>query len=535
MDLALNNQLFDPFLTPATLAMSLWPSGKTRWIPQPHLLHISAKFAHAAMKGDSRNIVSVPPRHGKTLIVTDSGIPWYLEKFPDCNIMFISYNQDFAEEQGMRVKDTIASRPDLFSYRIKSGRDRVDRFETDRGNTVWFGGIDGGLTGKGAHLVIIDDYIKNFAQAASKTERDNMYTKFVANIFTRLEPGCSLFIVATRWWSDDLIGRIIKNLRGWDNTVFPGVYLPTIGGRDGPPDIEARDLIGRKYGEVLFPQRHPISRMNELQEAMNVSSTIFEALIQQTPIDDQTTFTDKAWLKTIPHVDMSGMTLVRAWDMASKQGGGDWTVGTKMGRRGQTRPAYIFNVVRGQLSPMKVEETIRSTAVADGIDCTVILEVEGGSAGAHLFHHYKTNVLPEFTVVGSPAGNKSKVIKAQPFIAAAQSGNIFFVDSAYHPSVELPKWITVYGDEFHAFPPPSGGNDDQIDTGAMGYNHLFKGERVSPTWGRDMEEQILRLRAAGVATGPHYVPGSQIIDPRLDAVFASTVSDKTSLIKGVCW
>lgn len=470
------------------------------------------------------------PTHNSRLI-SEATIPWFLEKFPGKNVMFVAYNGDFAEEWGGKAKDIINARQDLFSFKIRDDRSRVDRFETSSKSTCWFTGINGGQTGKGAHLVIIDDYIKDIEQAMSRGERDKMWDKFIANIWTRLEPGATIIIVATRWWSDDLIGRILKHLKGWENICFPGVYRPLLA--DGRPDLHIRDLLGRKYGEVLFPERYPIERMGELQAAMKVSGTIFEALVQQTPIDDQTNFTDGKWLQVISGAHPEEYTCCRAWDMAATQGGGDYTTGTKMGRKGLTRQAYLFNIIRKQLSPAKVEETIRATAVADGPECTVILEQEPGSQGEQLVAHYKTNVLSDFRVVAVPAGNKSKIIKAQPFIASVESGNVYMVDNtnALHDGAE-PDWMKHFREEFGAFPPSSGGHDDQVDTAAMCYNHLFQTEIKSVAWG----QQVASGSRVAFGLGSYAaIPEDELENVKsLNALFANG-GKHSGIHRGVVW
>lgn len=524
-------RIVDPFTTPATLAMALWPSGQDKWIPRKHLTTASAQVSSAILGGSGRLIISMPPRHGKSRLISEATIPWFLEKFPGKNIMFVAYNGDFAEEWGGKAKDIINARQDLFSFRIRDDRSRVDRFETTRKNTCWFTGINGGQTGKGAHLVIIDDYIKDIEQAMSKTERDKMWDKFLANIWTRLEPNATIIIVATRWWSDDLIGRILKNLKGWTNICFPGVYRPTTG--DGKPDLKSVDLLGRKYGDVLFPERYPIERISELQAAMKVSGTIFEALFQQTPIDDQTNFTDPRWLQVVAGVNPNDYTCCRAWDMAATQGGGDFTTGTKMGRKGLTRQAYIFNVYSKQLSPGQIEQTIRSVAVADGTECTILLEQEPGSQGEQLVHHYKTNVLRDFNVISVPAGNKSKIIKAQPFIASAETGNVYFVDNSVHiPGSDEPDWIKMFRQEFGEFPPSSGGHDDRIDTASMCYNHLFQHEVQAVTWGRDI---VNGPRVAFGLGSYGAIPDDELTElASLDSLFARN-SSSSGVLTGVVW
>lgn len=449
------------------------------WVPQKHLVYASAKIAHAIHKGNGRLIVSMPPRHGKSRLISETTIPWFLEKFPGRNVMLTSYNQDQAEEFGGKAKDLIEERGDLFGYSIRRDRSRVDRFETDSGSNVWFSGINGGQTGKGAHLYVIDDFIKDIEEALSPTHRQKVWLKFLANIYTRLEPGATVIIVATRWHSDDLIGRILSKLKGWEYICFPAIAEGV--------ELEAGgvDALGRKLGDVLFPERYPRWRLDELKEAQH-GTVIFEALFQQKPIDDATVFTDASWLKVaaIGPSDLGAMSCVRAWDFAATQGGGDFTTGTKMGRKSVLPYAFLLNVIRKQLSPAKIEELIRATAIADGIGCEVLLEEEPGSQSKSLIEHYKRNVLPEFKVTAVPAGNKSKLLKAQPMIAAAEAGNVFLcVDTAEATKGASPGWHDTFRREFGAFPPPVGGHDDQVDTASMCYNHLFQLNIISPVWG----------------------------------------------------
>lgn len=515
----IGSNLLDPFLTPATLAAHLWTEGEKAFVPAKHLMYASARIASAVLRQGSRLIISMPPQHGKSTIGTQATIPWFLEKFPGRSMMLVSYNQDFAESWGGKVKDIINSRADLFTTRIRDDRSRVDRFETTSGSICHFLGINSGQTGKDASLIVIDDYIKGIKEAMSQTIRDDIWNSYVANIDSRVQNNTSIIIIATRWWSDDLIGRLLKNSPPgeWEYICMPAF-------------AKANDPLGRAVGDVLFPEKQSRETLLRKKRNAQVAGIIFDALYQQEPIDDQSAFTDGKWLQIGHGMKPEDYHCCRAWDMAATQGGGDYTTGTKMGRKGLTRQAYIFNIIRKQLSPLKVEALIRNTAVADGPECTVLLEQEPGSQGQALVSHYERNVLPEFRVVGVPAGNKSKLLKAQPLIAAVESGNMFMVDN--RSDVEAregeAEWIKSFRDEFDNFPPSQGGHDDQVDTAAICYNYLFSKKASMLAWGQaDEVEESTKVK---VAFG---IGSYSDIDPELDAVFSD--DDSSGLVRGATW
>jgi len=139
--------------------------------PGKHLLFASYKIAHAVRRGNGRICISMPPRHGKSRLVGEAAIPWFLEEFWEKHVILISYNGDKAQEWGRKARDTIKNRRDLFSVNVRDDMARVDRFETDAGSEAHFLGINGGVTGKRGHLVIIDDYIKDITEALSPAFR----------------------------------------------------------------------------------------------------------------------------------------------------------------------------------------------------------------------------------------------------------------------------------------------------------------------------------------------------------------------------
>ena len=463
-------------LTPATFAYKL---SRGSWIPAPHLMYISSRIAKGIAKGNARIIISAPPRHGKSELASVNVPTWIMERFPKKKIILTGYGAELATGFSRRVRDnfTDPANFELLSTRIRADASRVEAFQTTEGGAMFAVGLGGAITGRGAHVLLIDDYIKEIKEALSPTYREYVWNWFTTTAFTRLEPGGSCIIIATRWHSDDLIGRILKHLasENWEYIEIPAVA------RDG-------DLLGREVGEALFPERYPIERLRELQATLG--SIYFQALYQQRPVDETSKVTDGTWLKVIDNFPMDewgNLEFGRVWDLAGTEGGGDYACGTKVAYSKISGNFYIVNVSRRQFSPGKLEKHVQAVATADGLDCPVRIEREPGSSGKAVIEHYQTNVLPAFQVSEMPA-TAAKVVRAQPFLAAAEAGQVFLIKG---------DWNDAFIREFDAF--PSSKHDDQIDTASGGFTWLTGKKIFSASWGRNSAGKSYQQKLAARA------------------------------------
>lgn len=463
-------------LTPATVATKLT---KGAWIAAPWLRYCSTRIAAGIARGGARIIISAPPRHGKTELVAKWTPVWFLENFPQKNVILTGYGAELSEQSGRWVRDKIreyGNEDHILNARIRQDVSKVSAFLTESDGYMFSVGLGGAITGRGAHVLLIDDYIKEIKEALSPTHRDYIWNWFVTTAMTRLEPNASVIIIATRWHSDDLIGRILKQFPGrWENICLPAF-------------AEDNDIIGRAKGEVLFEQRYDHNAISEQQEVLG--SIFFHALYQQGPVDEILKFTDPEWLKVAIELDSDDYKWARIWDIAATEDGGDYSCGTLSGYSKKTAKHVIANIIRKQVSIGDVEDLVRRTAVADGLDTVVGIEQEPGASGKALVTHYQNTVLPEYKVVPIPAV-KSKLIRAQPFLAAAEAGKVFMLDETIAPSVEeakSPRWHEVFKNEFRDF--PAGENDDQVDTAAAGFAFLSGKKILHASWGRKAKDTI---------------------------------------------
>lgn len=167
---------------------------------------------------------------------------------------------------------------------------------------------------------------------------------------------------------------------------------------------------------------------------------------------------ERHWFRVISSAPTTKRKVVRYWDKAATENGGDWTVGAKLSLiDGQW---VIEDVVRGQWSSLQVERVIASTAAADGREVPIRMEQEPGSSGKDIISHYKRNVLVGYNFDGDrPTGDKT--VRAAPMASALESGNMFLVEG---------RWNKDLIDEFTTF--PSGAHDDIVDSCSGAFNHL---------------------------------------------------------------
>ncbi len=183
-----------------------WSKGQ--WYRHPHLDLISDAIS-AIASGPIRLIVSLPPRHGKSSLISQWTPIWFLSNWPDKHIILTSYAADFAATWGRRTKNIILDQGHNLGIQLSDDKTAVSDWELVSGGGMMTAGVGGPITGRGADLLIIDDPIKNHQEASSPVFREHLWEWYRTTARTRLEPDGSIIVVATRWHTDDLIGRLL--------------------------------------------------------------------------------------------------------------------------------------------------------------------------------------------------------------------------------------------------------------------------------------------------------------------------------------
>ncbi len=219
-------------------------------------------------------IVSMPPQHGKSELCSKYLPAWYLGTFPDRRIILTSYEADFAVSWGRKARDLLEQFGSLFGVRVSKRSKAVHRWDLEgREGGMTCAGVGGPITGKGAHLLIIDDPIKNDEEARSSSIRQKQWDWWQSTASTRLRPGALVVVIQTRWHRDDISGRLQREAQE-NGQRWWTVKLPAL--------AEENDVLGRGPGEALWPEVYTAERL----ERVRASHTTYywRSLYQQDPI-----------------------------------------------------------------------------------------------------------------------------------------------------------------------------------------------------------------------------------------------------------
>lgn len=218
-------------------------------------------------------IIEAPPRHGKSVFVSNWTPPWFLTRWPDKRVILSSYEAGFARTWGRKCRAVMEEHGPKFGVYISDGQGAASDWETTQGGGMLTAGAGGPMTGRGADLLIIDDPIKNAEEAVSEVVREGLWDWWQSTASTRIEPGGKVVVIATRWHEDDLSGRIIAQAEQHGGRKVSRLTLRAVAEDDDP--------LGRKVGETLWPARYNAADME--RERRSRDAYWWLAMYQQRP------------------------------------------------------------------------------------------------------------------------------------------------------------------------------------------------------------------------------------------------------------
>jgi predicted phage terminase large subunit-like protein len=412
-----------------------------------------------------RVAVNMPPRHGKSQLVSVYYPAWFLGRNPGKKVMMVSHTTDLAVDFGRKVRNLIASSdfaaifPDVA---LASDSKSAGRWNTTHGGEYFACGVGSALAGRGADLLLIDDpHSEQDVLNGNFEVFKKAYEWFTYGARTRLMPGGRVAIVQTRWHMDDLTGRVVRDMaQNEDSDQYEVVELPAI--------IEREDKAGNITEKALWPEFFDLPALKRTKASMPVFQ--WNAQYQQNPTGEESSIIKREWWRiwpseTLPHVEYVIMALDAAAEATNRA---DFTSLTTWGvffnEEENEHQIILMNAIKRRMEFPELK-AMASEEYRDWSPDAFIVEKK--SSGTALYQEMRRSglMVQEYTPVRGTANNpNTKMARLNSVSDILASGLVW---------VPPTRWAEELVEEVAGFPFAS--NDDQVDTTIMALMRFRQG------------------------------------------------------------
>jgi predicted phage terminase large subunit-like protein len=238
-----------------------------------------------------RACVNIPPRHGKSQLVSIFFPAWFLGRNPDKKVMMVSHTTDLAVDFGRKVRNLLGLQDykDIFpTVQLATDSKSAGRWNTNMGGEYYACGVGSALAGRGAHLLLVDDpHSEQDVINGNFSVFEKAYEWFTFGARTRLMPGGRVAIIQTRWHMDDLTGRVVKDMSQNDKSdQYEVVEFPAI--------IEVKDKESEELVEKpLWPEFFDLAALERTKASMPLFQ--WNAQYQQQPTAEEAAIVKREW------------------------------------------------------------------------------------------------------------------------------------------------------------------------------------------------------------------------------------------------
>ena len=432
------------------------------------------RFMRQVERGEEpRLLLMCPPRSGKSEIGSRHFAPWMLGQHPDWEIIAASHTSSLSMSFSRYIRDLMrnpaygAVFPDAV---LDPSSQSTENWNLTRGGGYLAAGVGTGITGRGAHVLLLDDLVKDIEAADSITIRDNTWEWYLSTAYTRLAPGGGVIGIMTWWSGDDWAGRIQEAMNAGDGDKFEIVRYPAINEYgdeyvledDSIVEIQPGRLVPtgarmtRQQGTAIHPARYTTEAMLRIKRNLIAGGQkrVWDALYQQNPVPDEGNFFNKEMFRYYGSPPArSDLYVYQAWDFAISEGKeSDYTVGVCVGQDHYDN-LYILDVRRFRSGDGGyIIDEILDFAATWNAD---VLGFEDGQIWKAIEFQFQKRCeerrqYPSYELL-KPLTDK--MVRANPLKGRMQLGKVFFDKHA--------PYFTDLHKEFLHF--PAGKHDDQVD------------------------------------------------------------------------
>ena len=233
-----------------------------------------------------RVCVNMPPRHGKSQLVSIYFPAWFIGKYPNKKILMVSHTSDLAVDFGRKVRNIIDSPAykEIFpTVTLAADSKSAGRWNTNSGGEYFACGVGSALAGRGADLLLVDDpHNEQDILSGNLDIFERAYEWFAYGARTRLMPGGRVAIIQTRWHQDDLTGRMVRDMtQNEGSDQYEVVEFPAIFNENTPNE------------RPLWPEFFDLEALKRTKASMPVFQ--WNAQYQQNPTGEEAAIVKREW------------------------------------------------------------------------------------------------------------------------------------------------------------------------------------------------------------------------------------------------
>lgn len=409
-----------------------------------------------------RVCVNMPPRHGKSQLVSIYFPAWFIGKYPNKKVLMVSHTTDLAVDFGRKVRNIIDDdRYKMVFPNVTLAADSksAGRWNTNLGGEYFACGVGSALAGRGADLLLVDDpHNEQDIINGNFDIFEKAYEWFTYGARTRLMPGGRVAIIQTRWHQDDLTGRVTRDMAQNDRAdQYEVVEFPAIFNQ------------GTDNEKALWPEFFDIPALHRTKASMPVFQ--WNAQYQQNPTAEEASIVKREWWniwkkEDPPECEYVIMTLDAAAETHNRA---DFTAITTWGvffneeREGPGAGTYniiLLNAIKKRLEFPELK-TLSLTEYQDWEPDAFIVEKK--SAGTALYQEIRRMGVPvqEFT---PHRGSGDKLARLNSVADIVRSGLCWVPET---------RWAEEVVEEIAGFPFMA--HDDLVDTTTMALTRFRQG------------------------------------------------------------
>ena len=459
----------------------------TPFLPNWHI-DLLCDYLEAVTAGQCpRLVINMPPRYGKSLIVSVCWPVWAWIRWPESRWVFTSYAEALA------VQHSLDRRALLLSpwYQGDWGR-RVQLTDQNEKTEYWNSrrgrmlatSIGGTVTGKGGNHIVVDDpHTPRYAE--SDAVRQHAIEYFLRTLVTRLDDKGrgTIVVVMQRLHTADLTVTCLD--LGYTHLCLPAVAEM----RTTHPFLRSARVVTREIGDLLWLAREGPEEI--AQRRLELGPYGFAGQYQQSPSPHSGGLFKRDYWPFYDDLPSNIEEVVQSWDLSVKGGAGhDYVVGLVAARRGAD--IYLIDRHKAQEGFPETLQSIRKMCERYPAARRILVEdTANGPAVIATLRHEIRGIIPV-----KPKGGKFE--RASACAPAIEAGNVYLPRPTAPNGRRIPEraWVDDFIEQLAVF--PKGAHDDDVDALTQ---LLLRWNRSSPP---GMIARMLRAGRGGPPARPRF-------------------------------